>query len=190
MQLCIQDIITPLNPCADSVPCVQYYNAACVVMVPPLSNIGTIANTTLDTILIAINNLIGIGGLLVKKVHLSSTDIKNSFTTHIQILPPLAGTQVYIVHSAILSYNFGTVAYTMGANSLNIRYGTQNILSDSANTNSILAQSVNTTRNMSYNLSATGNLTGGNIEIFSGNSNPTVGDGSLDAYLIYQVLTL
>lgn len=131
------------------------------------------------------------GGLPTKfaKVTITSAQLLQLNTTPITIVPAQGAGKVIIPFTVLLRYRFGTIEY---ATNLNITLSPNNSLYQ-VNYNSAIAG--NQDRFSSRSITPTVSLAGSIVDdlpltIGAQIGNPTAGDGELDVYVSYYVLTL
>lgn len=120
----------------------------------------------------------------VKKVQLTSSEILNIFTTPKELIAGISGKIIQPLN-IVFKYNFNTIAYSGGNWKVNINNNLFTVAS-TINTNHDTIQSqlvINT-----YNDDAI-NIISNSLKL-SMNSNPTLGDGTVDVYVTYIEITL
>jgi hypothetical protein len=117
-------------------------------------------------------------------------------TTPLQLVPAPGAGLAIIVHSISLKINFGTVAYTLNAGTLKLFLGTTaNAVALTGDLSALLTQT-SSKENLGVPALATGVQTVANTEnqgLFLGNdgaANYTLGDGTLDIVLQYQIVQM
>lgn len=183
---CLQQIITPANPCLTSTPCEQYTSSDCVRISGTL-NCLTGVNPTLTSALTQICAALQTNAVTTVTVTISSAQILNSFTTPITLLPaPGVGYQWQVV-SVQGYYNYSTAVYVSGGGAgFGLTQGDISYLIDggASNLNGILTTST-TTGQFKLRLGAQPNgsnalsLYNQPVKFYSTTANPTVGGGSL-----------
>lgn len=203
MYNCLQNIITPLNPCAGSIPCKVFTDAACVKINGTLSCGAFGPNPSIDVVLASFCNAFTLIGTEITnlqsiqtfttKVSLTALQIQNIGTTNIIAIPtPGAGKFIQVL-SAVYFYNFVTTAYNAGF-SLALSYAVNNnpLMYDP---NHIMTATVNASNYFQpLVVGSTGPLfdvplvnTPLYISLFGGAVGP--GDGTVDIYITYQIIT-
>ena len=165
----------------------SYANAAAPTDVP---------NQVLDQ-----NNLIRsqgvkIASLVSQNLLGSSAALLALKTTPLLLIPAPGPGLAIIVHSVSLKLNFGTTAYTLNAGTLKFFIGTTaNAVAITGDLSAILTQA-SSKENVGVPALASGIQSVANIEnqgIFLGNdgtANYTLGDGTLDIVIAYQIVQM
>jgi len=146
----------------------------------------------------------GMGVLTQVKVTLSSSDILNLFTTPITLVAAQGAGTVIIVHSTMFVYNYGTVAYA-GAGSGSIPqmrvyysgYSSDTLqgyaciqIKQARDSFRVDGGSGPVSGGGSINTNTISDVTNTAIVIDNDTAAFTSGDGTLDVYLTYEVITL
>jgi hypothetical protein len=121
--------------------------------------------------------------LKYKKVTLSSAEVLALNSTPITLIGAPGAGKISVVASCIFQYNFNTAAYVSAGN-FNLVMGSNNIIQLGGVItlgSSIIKQSAPSSATVLANTSLQATVTV---------ANPTTGDGTIDIYLWYYVLTL
>ena len=122
------------------------------------------------------------------KVTLSSAQILNSFTTNIQLIAAPGAGKFIDVHSIVIKYNYVTSQYATNT-SANIYIGNSNYtVCNNININF----SENTLEKLAMidNIAPLSDLANKALIYEAITGNPTAGDGTIDVYITYQIITL
>jgi histidine ammonia-lyase len=123
------------------------------------------------------------------KVTITSAQLLNSFTTPLTLVAAQGAGKVIIPFTVLLRYRFGTIEY---ATNLNITLSPNSSLYQ-VNYNSAISgnQDKYSSRSITPTVSLAGSVVD-NLPLTIGAQigNPTAGDGQLDVYVSYYVLTL
>jgi len=132
----------------------------------------------------------GIGGAQTIKVTLTSAQLLNSFTAPITLIAaPGAGKIINIVE-CVFQYNYGTITYIQPNNCF-IYTNTINYAQIAFGAG-FLTSVTSKLGKVTFNSSASSSAFAANQSIIFGTAaaNPTTGDGTLDLYLTYTIITL
>jgi hypothetical protein len=119
------------------------------------------------------------------KVSLSSAQIKFSNSSRVSLLPPPANGQLYVIQSVIVKYNYGTIDYDTNTScqlvyspSLSEAVSGIDISGSNGFTNIFVPQN---------NLPV---YVDGEISFYTLSDNPENGDGTIDLWITYSVISL
>lgn len=122
------------------------------------------------------------------KATLSSAQILNSFTTNIQLIAAPGAGKFIDVHSIVIKYNYVTSQYATNT-SANIYIGNSNYtVCNNININF----SENTLEKLAMidNIAPLSDVANKALIYEAITGNPTAGDGTIDVYITYQIITL
>lgn len=127
---------------------------------------------------------------------ISSAQLKNSFTTPIQIAPAPGTGKTYVVLASFLKYIFGTVPYTVvGMTQSGLGYTAAEILAGQVpwweNTQNLLVAAVSAFTQGAPNLGASAIATALNAPLLWGSlgANPAAGDGTLEETILVKIIS-
>jgi hypothetical protein len=153
----------------------------------PVNQNGVTSITDVDAIVTY--TLANSGGLQFAKVTITSAQLLNMNTTPITLVAAQGAGKVIVPYSVLLRYRFGTIEYQTN---FNITLSPNNSLwqvnyngAISGNQDKYSSRSINPTVSLGGAIVDDLPLTVG-VQI----GNPTAGDGELDVYVSYYVLTL
>lgn len=128
------------------------------------------------------------GSVINAKVSLTSAEILNLFTTpKVAILAPGVGKIIRIL-GVTFKYNFGTIAYS--TNSLRVVLNSSIAISITNILNGSSSSSLNTSPLTSLGSVAFADWENQSIKIDVLAQNPTAGDGTVEVYISYTIITL
>ena len=189
---CCNNVVIPINPCANSVPCTQIIDAACVQYNGTLACIaGT--NPSLDVILVGfctgittlgaeVTTLIS-NEVYTTKICLTAAQVLQLFTTPVILLPAPGVGKVIQVLSVLGSINFNTRAYTTNT-VLEVLQGGTEISTATV----LLTQTISTLDTFGSDSGPMQPNT--TVILTTRNGNPLVGDSPICIYISYKILTL
>ncbi len=142
--------------------------------------------TSLQTQISDISN----NAIITTKVSLTSADILDMFTTPFEIVAAQGGSTIIQPLFIYLVYTFGTVAYSLATDIYVGFDGEGDLL--------IINSVLDSVDNSYYSGPLTPDVTFGAVDgkmntplvIYAKTANPTLGDGTLDVYITYTILTL
>lgn len=132
----------------------------------------------------------GIGGSQTIKVSLTSAQLLNSFTAPITLISAPGAGKIISIIDCVFQYNYGTATYvnpnacgiyTTTINFSQIAFGAGFLTSATS-----LLGKVNSSGSASTNVFAVNQ----GVEFATFTANPTTGDGTLDLYISYNIITL
>lgn len=182
---CLQQIITPANPCLNSTPCEQYTSSDCVLFNGTLSCV-TGPNPTLTAALAQICSILQANQIMTVTVAISSAQILNSFTSPVTLLPAPGGGFQWNVISVQGYYTYSGTPYTAVStigilqgdigNLLDLAAGTFTYLLTAANASSSFKDTLGNGAIASSNGSNFYNMP---VQFYTQTANPQAGTGTL-----------
>jgi len=129
--------------------------------------------------------------VVTRKVSLSSTQILSVNSIPIELLPAPGTGKTYAILEVQLKLNYGTATYA-GGTTINIQFANAGltILSQATILASTTSRMGIMSRTATSGAIATQYLENTAVYITTAASNPTTGDGTLDVYVTYKIITL
>ena len=195
MRNCLQNIITPPNPCLNSTTCDRWYSSDCVKINGTLTCGSFGVNPVLTDVLqgfcsaftTIINELADCCTTTVH-VHLTSAQILALNTTPIQVIPaPPIGKHTQLL-GAFATLTFNSIPYGNPKDLVFIYSGASTSIGGNPN---ILGATSTKSSGFGTESEIIDSVTPGaalNVTVLGGN--PVNGDSTLDLYITYKIITL
>lgn len=187
---CLSQIITPANPCLNSVLCSQYYSSDCIKVKTPLACL-TGSDISLTAALGQICTTLGSIPspdccLMTTKISLSRAEILALHTVPIVMLPAPGVGKLIVVLNIVGRTNFVTSPYNTNT-ALSLYMGTESSL---IYTTTILLEATATSVYSLY--PSSGETFTPNTAVYAtvDGGNPVGGDNTVDIYITYKIITL
>lgn len=183
---CCSGSVIPPSPCSPTAQtCLQLVDSNCIIVDSAITNLGLPAGSNLTSVI----QLIGQNSLIIKRFTITSPQILNSNSTPVPLLPAPGFGKVIVVQTSFARYNFLTTPYTSSHNfglayteAVAVSYSISSTLISQGTNQEAIMSAVPTAEQIS--IENTG------LSFFTNAANPTLGDGTLDLFVIYQIVSV